>query len=188
MINDFFLINGYFALVVALIVEGQPVLIIVGLLIATGVFHWWPAFLLGVPAMFFGDWLWWHLGFKYGYDFVERYGRYFFIKKKKITQLKRYVKGNNNEILFGSKFVYGTGHIMLLLWGIAKEPFKKFWRLNLTGNVLSYVIFTSMGYYFGKSLQTWNWYVRIGGIVIFILILWLMRWLRKISFFKPSAD
>ncbi|MCX6784593.1 MAG: DedA family protein [Candidatus Komeilibacteria bacterium] len=184
MINDFLLVYGYLALVIALILEGQPVLILIGFLISVGVFHWWPALTLGIPAMFFGDWLWWYGGYTYGYSFIDKFGKYFFITKRKLTRLTGYVKGNNADVIFGSKFVYGTGHIMLLLWGIAREPFKKFWQLNFVGNVLSYLLFTSLGYYFGQSLQTWNWYVRLGGLILFIGILWSMRLVRQLSFFK----
>jgi membrane protein DedA with SNARE-associated domain len=138
--------------------------------------------------MFVGDWLWWKIGFSYGYSFVEKYGRYFFLRKEKLTRLTVYVKNNNNGVLFRSKFVYGTGHIMLLLWGIAKQSFKDFWQLNLLGNILSYIIFTTLGYYFGKSLQAWNWYFKIAAMVVFILILWSTHWLKRFSFSKAKSN
>ncbi|MFW0838089.1 MAG: DedA family protein [Candidatus Komeilibacteria bacterium] len=139
---------GYWAFYFLLVVEGQPTYWLGGIFLSLGVFNFW-ALLLGPVFVLLGDYLFYLLGYHLGSKVVRRIGKYIFLPPERIDYLQKKFLSHKGKMIILSKFAYGIGHNLMLVYGISRGNFKDTWKWNLLGGTGSYIIYVTFGYYLG---------------------------------------
>jgi membrane protein DedA with SNARE-associated domain len=99
-----------------------------------------------------GDCLAYYIGNKFGYRFVERFGKYVNIKISQVKSLEGFLIRWGLIAVFLTRWLLTPlGIPVSLLSGITKFPFKRFILIAGLGELLWANIFIGLGFYFGPS-------------------------------------
>ncbi len=178
---------GYFGLFLAMILEAVIIIIPSELVLATGgilssykIFNFWISFFIGLLGSVFCAVIIYMMGRIGGRPFIEKYGKYFFMKKEDIEKSEVWFnKYGMIACLVGRNFPIIRTLISLPV-GMMKLDFKKFFIYTLIGSIPWTFIFTYAGYQLGK-----NWIVlkdytsRLKGPIILLISLFIIWWLFK---------
>jgi membrane protein DedA with SNARE-associated domain len=127
----------YGLIVIVTCVEGPIVSLICGFLLKAGVLYLIPAYLCLMAGDLAGDVIWYTLGYRFGYPFVKRLGKYFSLDIKKVETVQKMFNRYHNSILFISKLTTGLGFATVVLFtaGLSKVPFRRYMTLNAGGQI-----------------------------------------------------
>jgi membrane protein DedA with SNARE-associated domain len=184
---------GYLGMFFSMILEAVIIIIPSELILATGgilasqkIFTFWAALLVGLLGSVFCAVIIYFIGRLGGRPFVEKYGKYFFMKKEDIDKADTwFLRYGMLASFIGRNFPIIRTFISLPI-GISKLNFFKFLLYTTLGSIPWTFIFVYVGYQLGN-----NWVLLLGytnklKVPIFILIiLLLVRWLYqkiKVSF------
>lgn len=106
--------------------------------------------IFGVVA---GDLLAYFIGRKFGYDFVIRYGKYFFLNEEKYEKTKKLVAEHTGKALIVGRFSPFTRALSAFLAGIYKIKFIKFIFYSIIGGVSWSVISVLLGYFIAHGFE-----------------------------------
>ena len=141
---------GYFAFYLFLIIEGQPVYWLGGVLLALGGFNLWPL-LIGPLFILLGDYLFYLLGCKLGARAVDKFGKYIGLTHRRVDYLSSFFKKHKGKAIIVGKLTYGIGHNLMLVFGITRGKFKEVWKWSLLASTISYFLYVSLGYFLGEG-------------------------------------
>ena len=137
----------------AFIPGGSIILFLAGFLSRLGFLNLWILIIVASLASICIDSFGYWLGRYRGYEFLHKYGRYFFIKKSLIERVGRIIYGHPGKALILGRFNPATRAIAPFLVGSQKVKFGKFFLFNVIGGVLWVVMLCFLGYLFGNSLE-----------------------------------
>ena len=186
-IIDFIGSYGYFGLFLAMVLEAVIIIIPSELVLATGgilssyrIFNFWISFFVGLLGSVFCAVIIYFMGRIGGRKFIEKYGKYFFMKKEDIEKSEKWFdKYGMIACLIGRNFPIVRTLISLPV-GIMKLDFKKFFIYTLIGSIPWTFIFTYAGYQLGKNWIILKEYTeRLKYPVIILLLLLFISWLIK---------
>ena len=100
---------GYLLFYLLLILEGQPIYWAGGFLLSLGIFKFWPL-LLGPLFIWVGDYIFYYLGYRYGSDFLAKYGKFIFLTERRVSYIKNHFLNHKGKMIFFTQFIYGIGH------------------------------------------------------------------------------
>lgn len=176
---------GYPGLFLGLLVEfvgiafpGEIILAFTGFLVWNRHLELVPALLSAAAGALSGTLIAYFLGIQYGRPFLEKYGKYIFMRKKSISRAEKWFNKHSILVLLLGKFVPGVRPLSAYMAGIAHMKFWVFAPLSLIGVLLWCITFIVLGTKLG---QNWNVVSRmmakyniillsiiIGGVLIFI--------------------
>ena len=151
-------------------------MILAGFLVSLRYFDYWPAVLVGLPAIVIGDFCFHILAFKYGRRFLNKYGRFLFLTPDAMVKMENFLEDHGRKTVFITKFIYGLGRNFLVVTALSGRSFKTFWQAEILGSFVSMALFTFIGYYLGESYRILEEYLKgfgyglIGLIAIIILL------------------
>ena len=155
--------------IIGAFVPGQTIIILGGLLAKLGIFRLEAVMVAAAAGSVTGDALAYYIGHKFGYDFVVRYGKYFFLNEKKYQKTKDLVSEHTGKALIIGRFSPFTRALAAFLTGIYKIKFSKFIFYSIIGGVSWSAISVFMGYIIGQGFAGAAKY--LGRIVLAALIL-----------------
>jgi membrane protein DedA with SNARE-associated domain len=140
---------AHIVLMVGVVIEGELVLIIAGILAHL---HGWPfpvAFFFG----FLGAMLKTILGFGIGRGLKLKYPTSPFLGflEKKIHFFLPYFKQKPFWSIFVSKFIYGVNHLTLIFAGFVRIRFRTYFYAELASSVIWVLGLISVGYFFSHT-------------------------------------
>lgn len=179
---------GYWGIMLGLMLEVIPseiVLAFGGYLVFKGEISFSGAVFFGtvggVIAQLFVYWL----GRYAGRPFLERYGKYIFIKKKHIDLAETWFKKYGTGVIFSARFIPVVRHAISIPAGIAKMPTWTFIVYTTLAVIPWSIFFVYLGKTLGENWETINEIAKpyllpiIGGalalLVIFVVVKLLMR-------------
>jgi undecaprenyl-diphosphatase len=184
--------GGYSILFLITILEGIPFIgpfipghttvILSGFLIKIGIFSWLPVFVLVIVGAMIGDAIGYILGRKYGFIFLEKFGKYIFIKPEHIEKTKKIVEKHTGKAIIFGRFSPITRPLAPFVVGASGVHIKRFWFFDFIGVSIWAIGSIVLGYIFGASYHA---VVPILGkfiviaIVLSILIVWGYRFINK---------
>ena len=199
-INDF-LLNlplplldhwGYIIIFIAAIAEALPILgtfvpghtiiILGGFLAKLGVLRLEAVMVVAAFGVVVGDLLAYYIGRKFGYDFVIRYGKYFFLNEEKYQKTKDMVSEHTGKALIVGRFSPFTRALAAFLAGIYKIKFPKFIFYSIIGGVSWSTLSVLLGYIMGQGFEEAAKYfgrIILAAIILIILIFLAYRTLNK---------
>lgn len=150
-----------------------------GFLAYLGALNFFVVLIVAFTGAIVGDNIWFWVGQKGGTPLVEKYGKFFFLTKKRVKRAKDYLDRHGSKAIFVSRFIFGTRTSTAILAGALGMPAKKFARSNLTGAGVWAILTASLGYLFGKSFEVLRGYIArtehtlliLAGAAIIIFIL-----------------
>lgn len=187
MIGNF----GYFGMFFSMILEAVIIVIPSELILATGgilasqkIFNFWGAFLTGLFGSVFCAAVIYAMGYFGGRPFIEKYGKYFFMKKGDIDKADSWFRKYGMFAAFiGRNFPIVRTFISLPI-GMTRLSFLKFMIYTALGSIPWTFAFVYVGYSLGNNWILLSNYTSRLKVPIFILLgLLLIRWLyQKIKY------
>ncbi len=174
---------GYFGMFLAMILEAVIIVIPSELILATGgilagnnIFTFVGAFITGLIGSVFCASVIYAMGYFGGTPFIEKYGKFFFMKKEDIEKSNKWFeKYGMKAALFGRCLPIVRTFISLPI-GIAKLDFKKFLLYTTIGSIPWTLLFVGAGYYLGDNWTIINKFISNLKLPILITMGLLILW------------
>ena len=160
----------YLLMIPVAVIEGPVLSMICGVLVRLGQLNVVLTFLALATGDLIGDAMWYWLGRRYGYSFVSRFGKYFFVTVENIETVRKLFHVYHVRILLLSKVTMGIGFPAATLFtaGLSHIPFWKFMGLNALGQIVWTGLLLGIGFFLG------NLYVNVNNIIGILSIAGMM--------------
>lgn len=191
LINDF----GYFGMFLGMVLEAVIIIIPSELILATGgilagqgLFSFWISFFVGLLGSVFCAIVIYAMGYFGGMPFVNKYGKYFFMKSEDIDKCNKWFEKYGLIAAAVGRNIPIVRTLVSLPIGISRLPFKRFVLYTLIGSIPWTFVFV----YFGYSLGN-NWTVlsevtsKLKIPIIILFSLFIISWCyKKIKLFHKK--
>lgn len=165
-----FQIHGYLLVFLLMILEGPIITAGAAFAASLGVFNIWVILFLSIFGNLVPDALLFFIGrFSRG-DRVEKFIKRFGITKQSINGLEKGFKNHAWKTITFIKLVPPFPLPGLILTGFARVPIKKFFLIDMTFNLVSSIIATIIGFYFGVAISSVFGYFKISQYAIILLL------------------
>ncbi len=154
--------------IIGSLIPGHTVVIISGFLAKLGVFHINLVILIVIVSAMLGDFSGFYLGKKYGYDFLRKFGKMFFIKEEYIEKARQIVSNHTGKAIILGRFNPITRPLIPFIVGASKVHINKFWLFDFISVALWALSSIGIGYVFGAS---YHLVVGVIGKFIFVAII-----------------
>jgi len=136
-----------------LFVPGMVIVVAGGFMVKLGILDIGDAIAVAALGAIFGDLIGYFLGKKYGISFLERYGKYFFFRRKQFEKTKVLMNNHTGKSLIIGRFNSLTRSFAPFIAGSTNTPFSRFLLFNIIGGVTWAVTFILIGFIFGQSIE-----------------------------------
>ena len=161
---------------IIIIIPSEVILATGGILASSGSFSFLGAFITGLLGSVFCAIIIYAMGYFGGRSFIEKYGKYFFMKKEDIEKSDEWFEKYGMKAAFFGRCLPIIRTFISLPIGIAKLDFKKFVIYTTLGSIPWTLIFVAAGYYLGDNWVVVSNYIsklKVPILVfLFILVLW----------------
>lgn len=144
---------------VVIIIPSELILAMGGILAANGTFSLFGAILVGLFGSVFCACIIYAMGYYGGRPFIQKYGKFFFMKEKDIEKSDKWFEKYGMKAAFIGRFFPIVRTLISLPIGISKLNFKKFLIYTTIGSIPWTLLFVLSGYYLGSN------YTKIANIV-----------------------
>ena len=162
-----------------LVAPGEALIVLCGFYAYRGVLDPWLVGAIAAVGAVLGDQVGYLLGRKYGHGLIRRFGRYFFFDEKRVVATERYYQKHGGKTVFFGRFMSILRSFGPVVAGISKMRWRTFFLWSLASCIVWGIVFTVIGYFFGKSWEIIDQYMGWGGIVAFVfgagVVLWLLH-------------
>lgn len=184
---------GYLGMFLSMILEAIIIIIPSELILATGgilasqrIFTFWGAFLIGLLGSVFCASIIYAMGYFGGRPFVEKYGKYFFMKKEDIDKADVWFNKYGMLAAFiGRNFPIVRTFISLPI-GMTKLSFIKFIIYTTLGSLPWTFAFVYVGYSLGNNwILLSNYTSKLKVPIIILIVILIIKWLyQKIKSYR----
>lgn len=140
----------YTAIVIGSLLEGETTVVLGGYASHQGYAPWWAVTLLSFIVNFFWDQGYYALGRWRGNWLLSKFPRLRLATERLSPRIHR----NSRWLIFSLRFMYGLRTVGPIALGIARVSWKQFLVFNAIGALVWAVLFSSLGYVFGKAIST----------------------------------
>ncbi len=171
-------IISYLIIALAILIEGEVVLILSGILSHKGYLDIFNVVLFAFAASIIHDLIYWSIGKKFS---ASNKKKFLFINLEKIKEFLEKAKINNGLYIFVSKFVWNLNRITLIANGYLKTPVKKLLRHSIPASLVWSIVFVSIGYIFAFETDVLKKDIKTAAILLigFIIIVVILENLLK---------
>ncbi len=155
--------GGYLVLFLVSVLEGVPIVgpfvpghtivILSGFLSKIGVLDLSYVLALSMAGAFMGDLLGFMCGRKFGFVFLNRFGKYFFIKDQHVEKVKTIVQKHSGKSIILGRFSPLTRALAPYITGASGVSLRSFWFFDLIGVILWACVSIGLGFVFGASYK-----------------------------------
>lgn len=154
-----------------MVVPGQTVVIIAGVMAKFGIFDFWWVVLLSASGAIIGDYFGYIIGRKYGYKFILKYGKYFFFKKDRLEKTKKLMHAHCGKTLIIGRFNSFTRAFAPMIAGTSDIKVLKFAFFGIISGISWAIFYGGLGFIFGESYEIASKYIgRISVIGLGLII------------------
>ncbi|MEK7115683.1 MAG: DedA family protein [Patescibacteria group bacterium] len=180
-------VAAYVALFFAMVVEGETLLIVAGVLSHIGALNYFYVILVAFLGVMVGDVLWYSLGLLLRHKNLPKFVETLVVMAERVVdKLLPHFKTKPVISLILAKFIYGTNHATLILSGLMKMDFRIFIKAELLASVIWVPIFASLGYFFGYAAIQFSQRISIFFLLILIFIVSFIALQRLFSFYYEN--
>ncbi len=169
-----FQIFGYVAILFLMIAEGPLTTMFASFAASLGYFNIWIIFVIAFLGDVIGDLIHYSVGFYLRKSLVEKYGAKWGIKKSKIKQLENKLNKNFLAAMIIGKPTAPLSTITLLMSGALRVPLRKFLIVSIITTLPLTILYTSLGFFFGSTLNEIIKYLEIGKYAFILIIISLV--------------
>lgn len=175
--------GGYWGIFVLMALENivppipsEVIMGIGGLLVARGSMDFWPLLLFGTLGSTAGNYAWFWVGEKLGYErlepLIERWGRWLTVDFEHVEQASRFFRKHGHWVVFFLRFSPFMRSIISLPAGLVHMPLGKFLAYTFAGSAFWNVLLIKggqwLGHYFADSQHVLA-YIVLGLIALSVL-------------------
>ena len=165
---------------VIIIIPSELILATGGILAGQGIFSFWLSFLTGLLGSVFCAIVIYLMGYFGGYPFVEKYGKYFFMKPDDIRKSDSWFDKYGLIAASVGRNIPIVRTLISLPVGIARLSFTKFVIYTTLGSIPWTFVFVYFGYSLGNNWTVLSDITAKLKIPIYILItILIIKWLCK---------
>jgi len=146
-LREYLAVHGYWVLFIWTFLEGEAGLILAGFLAFQGYMHIAGVIVTAFGGAFCGDQFYFYLGRWQG---VRLLGLFTFIARK-FRKALRLIERYGTFVAFISRYTYGFRIVLPIILGMTTFPAFKFCWLNIISALVWAVVFSLIGYLFGKG-------------------------------------
>jgi undecaprenyl-diphosphatase len=110
------------------------------------------------------------LGRRGGRPLLERYGRWLRFDARKFERIETFFARHGSRAVFFGRFVGVLRTYTALFAGISRMPYIRFTLFNALGGILWAILFSALGYGFGRNLPVVEQWLRTLGWGILVII------------------
>ncbi|MFJ5763580.1 DedA family protein [Neobacillus sp. NPDC093182] len=145
---------GYFGIALGLMIEVIPSEIVLGYggyMISEGILGYPGAIIAGTIGGTFAQLFLYWAGYYGGRPFLEKYGKYVFIKKKQIDLSEEWFRKYGVGVIFFARFIPVVRHAISIPAGIAKMSATKFTLYTVAAVIPWTILFLYLGHALGEN-------------------------------------
>lgn len=168
---------GYWIVFPLMFLEGPVTTIIAAMLASLGVFNIWVVLVMSIFGDVLGDIGLYGIGKKWGFGFVNKFGKYIGVTTKRILKMEKYFTKHGGKTVFLAKSTTGLCFVTFIAAGIAKMNFGRFIKYSILGGLVWSSFLVAMGYLYGylwrgiKQYIEWAGWLAMGlALLTFILV------------------
>ena len=132
-------------------VPSELILIPAGVLVADGKMNLELVFIAGLLGSLFGAFVNYYLAMLVGRNFLERYGKYFFISQLSLDKMDNFFDNHGHISTFTGRLIPGLRHLISIPAGLTKMNLKIFLIYTGAGAAVWSVILLALGYFLGAN-------------------------------------
>src|SRR5439155_3478522 len=117
-----------------------------------------------------GDNAGYYIGHKIGRSTLERYGKYVGLTPHRIAHMERYFESHGDKTILVARFITCLRVFAALLAGSSRMPWRTFAIYNMLGAVLWSVAITLAGFFFGRSWDVLEHWIKGAGVILLGLV------------------
>ncbi|WP_042357652.1 DedA family protein [Bacillus rubiinfantis] len=173
-ILDFLSQLGYLGIALGLMIEIIPSEIVLaygGYMISQGHINYFGAIIAGTIGGTLAQLFLYWAGYYGGRPFLEKYGKYVFIKKKHIDVAELWFRKYGAGVIFTARFIPVVRHAISIPAGIAKMPVSKFTIYTVAAIIPWTILFLYLGEVLGSNWSHIKEYARTYTVPIIIAAL-----------------
>jgi membrane protein DedA with SNARE-associated domain len=172
---------GYLVLFLGMIVEGEVLLMIGGILANLDALNLESVFIVSFVGVLVNDIVWYHIGVY----LKNNHGHRSLLQRaeRKVKKLLPGVETSPAYAIFISKFIAGFNHPTLIILGFLKTNFKYFMKLQFFASLAWTLVFISLGFAFGHTAISVSRKMHvfiIAAVVLIVAVMLLERGIRYI--------
>lgn len=182
---------GYTAMFLLMVLENANVPIpseiilgFAGYLVSQGVFHFWPAIIVGTIAGIVGSVLSYWIGEHGGRPILQRYGKYILFDARKFRAAEELFEHYGGKAVFFGRLLPGVRTFISFPAGIARYPMGKFVLWTTLGTIPWTILLVWLGDMLGERWEEvvhYNHSILIGGGILLLLVGGYFYWRHKKS-------
>lgn len=179
---------GYFGIAIGLMIEIIPSEIVLGYggyMISQGTLGYPGAIIAGTIGGTFAQLFLYWAGYYGGRPFLEKYGKYVFIKKKQIDMSELWFRKYGGGVIFFARFIPVVRHAISIPAGISKMSAAKFTIYTVAAIIPWTILFLYLGHMLGDNWSHIEEYAKqytipiIIGAVLLGVIYYLVKKTKK---------
>lgn len=124
--------------------------------------------------------LYW-IGYKFNHDaifkFVDRYGKYLFIKSADVKKSLSWFEHYGHRIVFFGRMIPAVRSLISIPAGMSHMPFWKFMFYSTLGTIIWTTFLACVGFYFGENQQLMHQIFSNVSYVIIAIVAVIIAWI-----------
>lgn len=158
----------------------EIILLSAGYLAGTGVVRLWLMLPYAMGILIISDNVTYYISRRLGRGFILKWGHYVFFPVNRLERLEDYYRKHGNKTVFFSRLLIGFRFVGIMVAGITKMPWKKFFAYDLLSIIVYLPIVLGLGYLFHyhldlvlRDFQVLKHAVFV--IVIVLILIWFIK-------------
>jgi membrane protein DedA with SNARE-associated domain len=147
-------------------VPGETILLAAGFFAEQGHFNLWEVMAIAAAGAVLGDNAGYYIGHRIGRATLERYGRYVGLTHARVAHMDRFFESHGDKTILVARFITGLRVFAALLAGSSRMHWRTFALYNMMGAVLWSFTITLTGYFFGRSWELLERWVKGAGLIL----------------------
>lgn len=124
--------------------------------------------------------LYW-VGYKFNhatiFSFVDRYGKYLFLKSTDVQKSLQWFEQHGHRIVFAGRMIPAVRSLISIPAGMSRMPFWKFMLYSSLGTIIWTTFLAYVGFYFGENQALMHQIFSQVGYIILIIVALVAGWL-----------
>lgn len=145
-------------------VPGETILLAAGFFAAQGHFSLWEVMIIAAVGAVLGDNAGYAIGRRIGRTALERYGRYVGLTHARIAHMDKFFGSHGDKTILVARFITGLRVFAALLAGSSRMVWRTFAIYNFLGALLWSVAISLAGYFFGRSWDVLEHWIKGTGL------------------------
>jgi len=163
-------------------VPGNTIVVISGFFSKIDLMNVYYVAIIVLISSMIGDYIGYTIGRKYGFDFINKYGPYFFIKKEYIDKTRSLIQENSAKTIIFGRFTPITRSFTPFIVGASGIHINRFWLYDFIAVFMWAIFSIGIGYIFGAGYnavsEVMGKYIMVA-VFIGILVTWGYGFINK---------